>query len=133
MDHKKITHDLEHLACFLPGLLALGAHTIPDDYLPAKERERHKWAAAGLAYTCYIAYADQKSGLGPDKLGMRQGTRWVEKLAAWEDAGRVGVPPGLREEGPLKNQREKDYDLHSWGSYFLRPEVSHAFYPRFRR
>ncbi|KAG6870532.1 hypothetical protein C0992_013092, partial [Termitomyces sp. T32_za158] len=128
MNHQTVTHDFEHLACFLPGLLALGAHTIPDDYLPAKVRERHKWAAEGLAYTCYIAYADQKSGLGPDKLGMNQGTRWVEKLAVWEDGGRISVPPGLKEEGPLKNRKERDYALHSWGSYFLRPETVESIY-----
>ena len=99
------------------------AHTIPDVYLSAKDRERHEWAAAGLAYTCYVLYADQKSGLGPDKVGMKLGTRWVDKLETWEAAGRVGVPPGLTEEGPIKNQKKKDYDLNGGGTYFLRPEV----------
>ncbi|KAG6861017.1 hypothetical protein C0995_004870 [Termitomyces sp. Mi166 len=128
MNHRTVTHDLEHLACFLPGLLALGAHTIPDTYLPAKERERHKWAAAGLAYTCYIVYADQESGLGPDKVGMNQGTRWVDKLATWETAGRVGVPPGLKEEGPIKERKGRDYNLNRSGSYFLRPETVESLY-----
>ncbi|KAG5349498.1 hypothetical protein C0989_003388, partial [Termitomyces sp. Mn162] len=122
VNHLTVKHDLEHLACFLPGLLALGAHTIPDAYLPAKERERHKWAAAGFAYTCYLLYADQKSGLGPEKVGMKPGVRWVDKLATWEAAGSVGIPPGLKEGGPIKNQKKKDYDLNGGGTYFLRPE-----------
>ncbi|KAH0578671.1 hypothetical protein H2248_003802 [Termitomyces sp. 'cryptogamus'] len=132
MNHLTVKHDLEHLACFLPGLLALGAHTIPDAYLPAKERERHKWAAAGLAYTCYLLYADQKSGLGPEKVGMKPGTRWVDELATWEAAGRVGMPPGLKEEGPIKNQKKKDYDLNGGGTYFLRPETVESLYIMWR-
>ncbi|KAG6864617.1 hypothetical protein C0991_008265 [Blastosporella zonata] len=110
MNHRAVKHELEHLACFLPGLLALGAHIIPEAYMSPKERERHRWAAEGLAYTCYVSYADQKSGLGPDGLKMTPGTRWVEKVAAWEAAGRVGVPPGLKEEGPRGDRNERDYD-----------------------
>ncbi|KAH0591339.1 hypothetical protein H2248_001418 [Termitomyces sp. 'cryptogamus'] len=128
VNHLTVKHDLEHLACFLPGLLALGAHTIPDAYLPAKERERHKWAAAGFAYTCYLLYADQKSGLGPEKVGMKPGVRWVDKLATWEAAGSVGIPPGLKEGGPIKNQKKKDYDLNGGGTYFLRPETVEGLY-----
>ncbi|KAJ7097275.1 glycoside hydrolase family 47 protein [Mycena belliarum] len=86
------THRMEHLSCFLPGLLALGAHTLPLDDLPAlgldlralgaglgwaergyttlarqrSLREVHLWAAAGLAETCYMLYQDQPSGLAPE-------------------------------------------------------------------
>ncbi|KAG6828534.1 hypothetical protein H0H93_014853, partial [Arthromyces matolae] len=33
MNGRTFDHGVEHLACFLPGLLALGAHTIPEGYL----------------------------------------------------------------------------------------------------
>jgi hypothetical protein len=49
---------LEHLSCFLAGTLALGAWAMPE--LP----KTHRWAAEGLAHTCWITYADQASGLG---------------------------------------------------------------------
>ncbi|KIO15590.1 glycoside hydrolase family 47 protein, partial [Tulasnella calospora MUT 4182] len=61
--------DLEHLSCFLPGLLALGAHTlrdIPENVFPAEERKLHLDIAKGLATTCYLVYADSFTGLAPD-------------------------------------------------------------------
>ncbi|KAJ6480867.1 glycoside hydrolase family 47 protein [Mycena sanguinolenta] len=91
------SHKMEHLACFLPGLLALGAHTLPLDdpaalgldpharggemgwatrkhAILARQRslrEMHLWAAAGLAETCYTLYVDQPTGLAPDEVGFK--------------------------------------------------------------
>ena len=89
------SHIFEHLSCFLPGLLALGAHTLPLDNLSSMGinladlgghgqfgdasqgyerlakynlRDLHMWAAEGLAETCYITYADMPTGLGPDEV-----------------------------------------------------------------
>ena len=56
----------EHLSCFLPGLLALGAHTLDGEMDPS-ERDLHMWAAEGLAYSCWLMYADQPSGLAPEE------------------------------------------------------------------
>lgn len=36
----------EHLSCFFPGLLALGASTLPDTIMSSRERELHMWAAS---------------------------------------------------------------------------------------
>lgn len=36
----------EHLSCFFPGLLALGATTLPEAVMSSKERELHMWAAS---------------------------------------------------------------------------------------
>lgn len=84
------THKLEHLSCFLPGLLALGAHTLPlslshldpsklgsealrayNFLKPYDLRSLHLWAAEGLATTCWLMYADQPSGLAPDEIVFR--------------------------------------------------------------
>lgn len=120
------THAFEHLSCFLPGLLALGAHTLD---LSPKDKELHQWAAEGLAYTCYITYADQATKLGPDVMimdpwteGNRAGT-WVNHLKDWEEAGRPGgVPPGLREV-PIMGPGNRDYGARKT-EYLLRPEAS---------
>ncbi|EEB94866.1 hypothetical protein MPER_06255 [Moniliophthora perniciosa FA553] len=65
------SHNFEHLSCFLPGLLALGHATLKEsDFPSADERELHLWAAEGLAYACWLSYADQKTGLGPDEMGV---------------------------------------------------------------
>jgi mannosyl-oligosaccharide alpha-1,2-mannosidase len=36
----------EHLSCFFPGVLALGASTLPDAIMSSQERELHMWAAS---------------------------------------------------------------------------------------
>ncbi|KAJ6483716.1 glycoside hydrolase family 47 protein [Mycena vitilis] len=142
------THKMEHLSCFLPGLLALGAHTLPLDDPAAlgldlralgaglgwaqrgyaalarqpSLKEMHLWAAAGLAETCYMLYADQPSGLAPDEVQFRLndsarwglgkdgnwleggGRRWIDQVEAWRTAttgsgtwkGRR-LPPGVGE------------------------------------
>ncbi|KAJ6582035.1 glycoside hydrolase family 47 protein [Mycena capillaripes] len=143
------THKMEHLSCFLPGLLALGAHTLPLDDpvalgLDLRElgagtgwaergysalarqhslRETHLWAAAGLAETCYMLYADQPTGLAPDEVGFKLtdssrwglskegkwleggGKRWIDAVEAWRKAGAGSgtwkgrrLPPGVGED-----------------------------------
>ncbi|KAJ7784542.1 glycoside hydrolase family 47 protein [Mycena metata] len=143
------THRQDHLSCFLPGLLALGAHTLPLDDLAAlgldllslgkgfgwaergyaalarqpSLKEIHMWAAAGLAQTCYILYADQPTGLAPEEVVFKPansgrwglgkdgkwqeggGRRWIEGVEAWRAAS-VGsgtwkgplLPPGVGED-----------------------------------
>jgi hypothetical protein len=128
------SHKLEHLSCFLPGVLALGAHLIPESLhgetvLSPEERERHLWAARGLGYTCWVSYADSASGLGPDGLRMESAgaEKWVDALASWEKTGRKAVTPGLEEdigndvEGK-KIARERDFTCEA--GYYLRPEAS---------
>ncbi|KAF8622486.1 hypothetical protein AX15_006976, partial [Amanita polypyramis BW_CC] len=140
------SHRYEHLTCFLPGMLALGARTVE---MKEKDKERHLWAARGLAYTCYVSYADQESGLGPDVMLMRRGGRkWVEALKEWEESAgaegeagaeserrREGVPPGLDEPVKEKNgtwtwsEKEANRDYYNYRrSYMLRPEVSLPYF-----
>lgn len=109
------SHNFEHLACFFPGLLALGVHLLPlnhldalgidvaaladglspldrhayDDLAEFNLADLHLWAAEGIAQTCYLTYADQPTGLGPEIVRMdvdRElgGTRWIDALRAWK-------------------------------------------------
>ncbi|KAF5383721.1 hypothetical protein D9615_003586 [Tricholomella constricta] len=135
--HKGIpSHTLEHLSCFLPGLLALGAHTL---HLPEKERELHVWAAEGLARTCWATYADMATGLGGDEVSMDMAGwgsgadaeakgKWVTQLAEWERRGRPGgVPPGVGELVPVRESAGREYSLRKT-TYLLRPETIESFY-----
>ena len=111
---------LEHLSCFLGGLLSLGAAMIPD------LSPRHLWAAKGLAHTCYISYADTLTGMGPDQLlfeGASKGERWVTRVDEWEKAGRKGgVPPGVNRATAAAEGQPREYEIKD--SYNpLRPEV----------
>lgn len=144
------SHTMEHLSCFLPGLFALGVHTLGDSLTPA-EKELHLWAARGLGQTCYIMYADQPSGLAPEEITMtpwlgpynktrpaadvKQEGLWLTHLKKWqgEEQGRKGVgqggdPPGVREVKPIKEAAEEDiaksreYEVRK-APYLLRPET----------
>lgn len=51
---------MDHLVCFVPGLLALGAAHIPE------VREEHMALATKLMRTCYEMYSRQPTGLAPE-------------------------------------------------------------------
>ncbi|KAG5353571.1 hypothetical protein C0989_005544 [Termitomyces sp. Mn162] len=174
------THNFEHLSCFLPGLLALGAHTLPLDDLQSlginlddidsdgtfgtaridhetlagfNLKKLHLWAAEGLAQTCYLTYADQPTGLGPDEMIFNtappkkswdstasqwraaQGILWLKVMKKWKKSGSRGVPPGLEDKKPVApnrmNYRElrsnRDYEMNKV-AYLLRPETIESLY-----
>ncbi|KAF7308236.1 alpha-1,2-Mannosidase [Mycena chlorophos] len=119
IDYGKPTHRMDHLACFLPGLFALGAHLLPLDDLASlgvdpglasplagySLRDLHLWAAAGLAETCYALYADQPTGLAPDqiliKVSSARGIPWFAEVGKWREEptwkGKRATPPGVGE------------------------------------
>ncbi|XP_068454994.1 mannosidase, alpha, class 1B, member 1b isoform X2 [Clinocottus analis] len=77
ISHGQFSPKMDHLVCFLPGTLALGAHNgLPADHMDlAKE----------LMETCYQMYAQMETGLSPEivHFNMHQGsTRDIDvKLA----------------------------------------------------
>lgn len=169
------THNFEHLSCFFPGLLALGAHTLPlnnleevglnftalaDDLLPKQKlgyevltsfdlKDLHLWAAEGLAQTCYLTYADQPTGLGPDIINMLSGgprpeILWMDAMQDWRTSGGIGPPPGVGDKHPWvgdrtpRNAREREmaYAMRDYyvknADYQLRPETVESLYILYR-
>jgi mannosyl-oligosaccharide alpha-1,2-mannosidase len=89
-------------------------------------KKLHLWAAEGLAHTCWLTYADQKSGLGPEEVMMVTGFRgattkrwwdprmvqprggnpsesylWIDALAKWKKSGSRGPVPGWMTGKPV--------------------------------
>jgi len=60
----RYVEEMEHLMCFVPGWLALGAQYQVDQ----GRREHHLTLAASLAYTCYEMYERQPTGIGPERV-----------------------------------------------------------------
>ncbi len=81
-------------------------------------------AATGLAESCWLMYADQPTGLGPDEVLMQQGELWIKEMQKWRKRGRRGIPPGVGEKEPVHStqMKDRDYALRR-PSYVLRPEV----------
>ncbi|KAI0690301.1 seven-hairpin glycosidase [Cytidiella melzeri] len=142
----KPSHKFEHLSCFLPGLLALGVHTLPDTafesvgptraihWKDADELRHYNWkelhmlAAQGLAESCYQMYEDQATGLGPDEVKFREGELWVRKMKKWREGGRKGTPPGIRAKKKSDVQDGAvEYNVRS-GKYLLRPETVESIF-----
>ena len=61
----RIDHKMDHLVCFMGGLLALGAYTDPGG-LQSPRAQRDLKTAKKLTYTCYQMYARQKTGISPE-------------------------------------------------------------------
>jgi len=59
--HKK----MDHLVCFMGGILALGAYTDPKG-LDSVRAQRDLKTARALTYTCYQMYARSPTGLSPE-------------------------------------------------------------------
>ena len=57
-------HAMEHLSCFVPGWLALGAQFQVDK----TRKTTHMKLAADLAYTCWQMYERQPTGIGPERV-----------------------------------------------------------------
>ncbi|KAI0690315.1 glycoside hydrolase [Cytidiella melzeri] len=138
------THKFEHLSCFLPGLIALGVHSLPDrafdnaqpkgmtaedeqEILQYDWKELHMTAAKGLAEACYQMYEDQPSGLGPEEVQFHQdGKLWIREMRKWRAGGKRGKPPGVAPKKKTDVKRE-DYSLRKW-RYLLRPETLESIF-----
>ncbi|KIP12237.1 glycoside hydrolase family 47 protein [Phlebiopsis gigantea 11061_1 CR5-6] len=116
--------DFQHLSCFIAGVFALGVAMIPN------VDARHAWVAEGLAHTCWITYADSVTGLAPEVVIFRDdnvGRKWVDELRDWENRGKVGTPPGVRDASPVTSGQNTEYEL-SDKHWLLRPETIESFY-----
>lgn len=126
----------EHLSCFLPGLFALGAHSLD---LQPEERQLHLWIADGLTQTCYISYADQTSGLGPEEMQFdRKSTLWYPQYKIWKKSSAArqngALPPGVKLAKDLKPEKfgpKRDY-RNRRDAYLLRPETVESVFVMWR-
>ena len=63
---------MDHLVCFLPGVLALGAHTDPTG-ADSERAKRDLAVAKALMYTCREMYHRQVSGISPEYVEFPKG------------------------------------------------------------
>lgn len=71
MQGGNIVPKMDHLACFVPGMLALGAD------LAGQERDKHMRVARGIARTCYEMYRRQPTGVAPEFINFVNGADFV--------------------------------------------------------
>ncbi|XP_022607948.1 endoplasmic reticulum mannosyl-oligosaccharide 1,2-alpha-mannosidase [Seriola dumerili] len=112
LSHGQFSPKMDHLVCFLPGTLALGAH----NGLPAD----HMDLARQLMETCYQMYVQMETGLSPEivHFNMHQGsTRDIEvKLADRHNLLR----PETAESLFYLYRFTKDHKYRDWGWKILK-------------
>ena len=65
LENGNFIHKMDHLVCFLPGSLALGAYTDPNG-IDSPRAQRDLDLAKALAYTCYQMYERTATKLAPE-------------------------------------------------------------------
>ncbi|KAJ1816000.1 hypothetical protein LPJ75_002170 [Coemansia sp. RSA 2598] len=111
---------MEHLACFYPGLLALGAQVL--------DRPQDMAVAEQLAYTCYMSYKTSPTGLGPETF-------------SFPEAPEDQVLPELATERAniFDESLMRNFDINKYGGivptdprYVLRPETVETLFVLYR-
>jgi Glycosyl hydrolase family 47 len=101
---------MDHLACFMGGLLALGAYTDPTG-LDSARAQRDLQTAKALTYTCYQMYARMNTGIAAEYVRFELG-RDLE--AAW-DAPHYLLRPEAVESFFILNYLTGDPVYREWG------------------
>ena len=73
------TQEMDHLSCFMGGLLALGAFTDPQGF-ESNRAQRDLKTSKALAYTCYQMYATMETGLSPEIMKFPLGIKGIQEL-----------------------------------------------------
>jgi mannosyl-oligosaccharide alpha-1,2-mannosidase len=69
---RTLNHKMDHLVCFLPGTLALGAYTDPLG-IDSPRAQRDLELSKALMYTCYQMYHRMESGISAEYVQFQRG------------------------------------------------------------
>eukprot|EP00927_Polykrikos_kofoidii_P067373 TRINITY_DN62869_c0_g1_i1.p1 TRINITY_DN62869_c0_g1~~TRINITY_DN62869_c0_g1_i1.p1 ORF type:complete len:709 (-),score=118.70 TRINITY_DN62869_c0_g1_i1:75-2123(-) len=89
----RIDHKMDHLACFVGGMLIYGARTLPKNEVDARWEE----TAAGITETCYQMYHRQPSHLAPECVSLRPDAPAGRDMEVWQDASHYLLRPEAAE------------------------------------
>jgi len=108
-DGEIIDHRMEHLTCFMGGLLALGAYTDPLG-LHSKRAQRDLKTARAVTYTCYQMYARMTTGISPEYVKFEP-----EKDLLLGGSSQYLLRPEVIESFFILNQLTGDPIYREWG------------------
>lgn len=121
---------MDHLVCFMGGLLALGAYTDPDG-LESKRAQRDLKTAKALTYSCYQMYAATPTGLSPEVVD-----RWEEGPHPSREQSNYILRPETVESFYILHQLTGDPIYREWGweifqsiEKFCKTEYAYGSYP----
>eukprot|EP00930_Biecheleria_cincta_P027934 TRINITY_DN19516_c0_g2_i1.p1 TRINITY_DN19516_c0_g2~~TRINITY_DN19516_c0_g2_i1.p1 ORF type:complete len:700 (+),score=129.99 TRINITY_DN19516_c0_g2_i1:24-2102(+) len=86
-------HKMDHLACFVGGMLIYGARELPKSDVDS----RWETTAAGITETCYQMYNRQPSNLAPEASSLIRGGNQGQDMSVWNNAGHYLLRPEAAE------------------------------------
>jgi mannosyl-oligosaccharide alpha-1,2-mannosidase len=102
-----VKFSLQHLTCFLPGLLALGSVSIADTQRAAT----YMRLAKQLMHTCYRMYSSTAAGLSPEHMSMAKSRPFVVP----DEAPYHMLRPEAVESLFVLHQLTGDQEYREWG------------------
>jgi mannosyl-oligosaccharide alpha-1,2-mannosidase len=106
----------DQLICFVPGMLALGAH--------GETAASHLNLAKSLLETCLFLYRDQPTGLAPERVYFKINETLSQKRKILQEAGRF-------EKDPLPPSARAEYYMTE-KKFPLRPETLESLFYLYR-
>jgi Glycosyl hydrolase family 47 len=106
----QLDHKMDHLVCFMGGLLALGAYTDPLG-LDGARAQRDLATAKGLTYTCYQMYARMNTGISAEYVQFDAG----QDFSIGRGAPHYLLRPEAVESFFILNQLTGDPVYREWG------------------
>jgi len=105
---------MEHLSCFVPGMLAIGAKTL--------DRPKDLEVAIKLGETCYWAYNSTPTGIGPEDFYFLQKNATSDEKSRWKLSTQQKKKDTFLPDGIYKMN----------GNYLLRPETIESLFILYR-
>mmetsp|Transcript_157299 Transcript_157299/g.293448 ORF Transcript_157299/g.293448 Transcript_157299/m.293448 type:complete len:750 (+) Transcript_157299:33-2282(+) len=93
MNGGRINHKMDHLACFVGGMLVLGARMLPQGEVDSKWEP----TAAGITETCYQMYHRQPSHLSPECVRLDPHGGPGQEMRPWNNAHHYLLRPEAAE------------------------------------
>uniref|UniRef100_T1JAS7 alpha-1,2-Mannosidase n=1 Tax=Strigamia maritima TaxID=126957 RepID=T1JAS7_STRMM len=107
MKYDRLEHKMDHLGCFIGGLLALGAKTLQND-----KSEELLQLAHDVTRTCYESYARSETKLGPEAFRFTDG---LEAKALKQNEKYYILRPELFESYFIMWRLTHDQRYRDWG------------------
>lgn len=121
MEHNKVRQRMDHLTCFVGGMLILGARTLPADEVdPAWEL-----TAEEVTKTCFEMYRRTSTGLSPEYVNFNQNSR-SEDMSVPNDAPHNLLRPEALESIYYMHYYTGDPKYRQWGYQIFKAFVKHS-------
>lgn len=116
------THKMDHLACFVGGMLVYGAHTLPSHEVD----QAWEINAAGITETCYQMYHRQPSHLSPECVALRPDQGPGQDMAIWNNAAHYLLRPEAAEAIFYMHYYTGDPKYRRWAGEIFEAIEQHA-------